>query len=57
MCAGHDGIVLQDASMLEKIEPSVGKITVFLRKRRPIRPFFLQDWAIFVHPAQSIHTL
>jgi hypothetical protein len=39
------------------LEPSDVKNTVFLCKWRPIRPFTLQNWAIFVQPAQSIHNL
>jgi len=34
------------------LEPSDVKITVFLSKWRLIRPFTLQNWAVFVQPVQ-----
>jgi len=53
---GHLPLYLLLAEDLN-FEPSDVKNTVFLCKWRPIRPFTLQNWAIFVHPAQSIHNL
>ena len=38
-------------------EPSDVEHRCFLRKSRPFCPFSLQNWAIFVHPVQSVQIL